>query len=195
MIFENRAFENKPSVIAFAGAARIAAGSLSEVAGAARRTLNQEPNATILVFDRRSAEVVDLDLRGSVQEVVDRYIAAGQPVPETPTPKRGRPKLGVVPREVTLLPRHWDWLARQPGGASITLRKLVEAAQKSSVAAATARAEAAYRFMSTMAGNLPDFEEAARALFAGDLETLRTFVSRWPPDIADEVMVYAEGGA
>jgi hypothetical protein len=177
---------------AFAGAVRIATGPLSEAAGAARRVLDQDPAATVLVFDRETAEVVDLDLRGSVQDAVARY-ATPSPAREAGAPKRGRPKLGVVAREVTLLPRHWDWLARQPGGASITLRKLVEAAQRSSATAAKARAEAAYRFMSAMAGDLPDFEEAARALFANDLETLETLTSRWPGDIADEVMMYAGG--
>ncbi|MFY0534142.1 DUF2239 family protein [Nannocystis pusilla] len=29
----------------------------------------------------------------------------------------GRPKLGVVSREVSLLPRHWEWLERQPSGS------------------------------------------------------------------------------
>ncbi|AWN42814.1 DUF2239 family protein [Methylobacterium durans] len=183
--------QNTRRCVAFAGTARIATGTLSEAAGAARQRLDQDPSTTILVFDRETAEVIDLDLRGSVQDVVTRYAAAQAPARETGTPKRGRPKLGVVPREVTLLPRHWDWLARQPGGASITLRKLVEAAQRSSATAAKARSEAAYRFMSAMAGDLPDFEEAARALFANDLERLETFAWQWPRDIVDEVVMYA----
>ena len=91
----------------------------------------------------------------------------------------------MVAREVTLLPRHWEWLARQPGGASITLRRLVEAARKGDTGAADARArtEAAYRFMAAMAGDLPGFEEAARALFAGDRARLEIHMSQWPPDI------------
>ncbi len=72
---------------------------------------------------------------------------------------RGRPKLGVVAREVTLLPRHWDWLNAQPGGASVALRKLVEQARRANGDADRARAarEAAYHFMSAMAGDLPAF--------------------------------------
>lgn len=166
----------------FAGTVRIAVGDLAAVAGAARRRLDKEPQATILVFNRETAEVVDLDLRGDPQEVVARH---GRPA--MPTARRGRPKLGVVSREVTLLPRHWDWLARQPGGASTTLRRLVEMARKADPDAARIRSEAAYRFMSTMAGDLPGFEEAARALFAGDRRRLAALVSHWPPDIGAEI--------
>ena len=89
------------------------------------------------------------------------------PAPRGP----GRPKLGVVAREITLLPRHWEWLAQQTGGASVAIRKLVDEARRATATTAIASAsaqEAAYRFMSAMAGNLPHFEEAIRALFADD---------------------------
>lgn len=177
--------------VAFAGSERIAAGSLTDAAAAARRALDRDPGATILVFDRETGEIIDLDLRGSVQDVVARCAATQAPGRDAEPPRRGRPKLGVVAREVTLLPRHWDWLARQPGGASITLRKLVEAAQRSSATAAKARAEATYRFMAAIAGDLPDFEEATRALFANDRGRLAVLTARWPRDIAEEVGVYA----
>jgi hypothetical protein len=168
------------SFVVFAGAVRLAAGGLAQVAGAARRHLDRDPNASILVFNRQTAEVTDLDLRGDQQAVVARH---------TPplAAKRGRPKLGVVSREITLLPRHWDWLARQPGGASTTLRRLVEMARRADSDTARDRSEAAYRFMSVMAGDLPGFEEAARALFAGDRGRLVALVSLWPADIGDEV--------
>ncbi len=179
--------------LAFARAVRIAAGSLGDVAAAARRALDDDPNTTVLVFDGDTADVVDLDLRGSEQDVAARYAVTPPSAGEASPSKRGRPKLGVVPREVTLLPRHWDWLARQPGGASITLRRMVEAAQRSTVAAAKARTETAYRFMSAMAGDLPGFEEASRTLFAGDMERLRTLASKWPHDVAEQVMTFAEG--
>src|SRR3954469_16394268 len=139
--------------VAFAGTKRLESGSLVEVAAAARRAQGGAPEATILVFNRHTAEVIDLDLRGSEQEVVARYAAE-----QSSASKRGRPKLGVVAREVTLLPRHWEWLAGQPGGASVTLRRLVEAAHKSDASASRARCETAYRFMSVMAGDLPGFE-------------------------------------
>jgi hypothetical protein len=98
----------------------------------------------------------------------------------------------VVAREVTLLPRHWEWLASQPGGASVALRRLVEAARKvgNEASAARTRVEAGYRFMSAMAGDLPGFEDAARALFAYDQDRLAQCIRAWPPDIRDQVLRY-----
>jgi hypothetical protein len=174
--------------VAFAGPVCVATGELAEVAAAAWRAQDTDPQAAILVFDRETADVVELDLRGTEHEVAARYRFQ-----ESGPAQRGRPKLGVVAREVTLLPRHWDWLARQPGGASITLRKLVEAARKSDAGAARARMDAAYRFMWTMAGNLPGFEEAARALFAGDRPGLGRWLAPWPEDIGAEVLRFLDG--
>lgn len=173
--------------VAFAGSQRLAAGSLAEAAGAARRGQDAHPDAAILVFDRETGAVVDLDLRGTVVEAAARYASPGPA-------RRGRPKLGVVAREVTLLPRHWDWLARQPGGASTTLRRLVEAARKAEAGDSRIRTEAAYRFMSAMAGDRPAFEEASRALFAGDRARLAAQMASWPADIRDEVLRFVEGG-
>lgn len=174
--------------VAFAGSMRIAAGELTETAAAARRAQDENPSAAIVVFNRETAEVVDLDLRGTERDVALRYAR-----PETSPARPGRPKLGVVAREVTLLPRHWDWLARQPGGASITLRRLVEAARKADANAARARAETAYRFMSAIAGDLPGFEEAARALFAGERSRLGAHLAAWPTDIGDEIWGLLDG--
>jgi len=175
--------------VAFAGASRVAAGPLPHVAVAARRAQDRDPAAAVLIFDRRTAEVVDLDLRGTEAEITARLT----PPPADPA-RRGRPKLGVVAREVTLLPRHWDWLARQPGGASVTLRRLVEIARKADVETGDARARtaAAYRFMAAMAGDLPGFEAAARALFAGDRARLETHMYRWPSDIREEALRFAD---
>ncbi len=172
--------------VAFAGAVRLASGPLFEVALAVRRALDRDPNLSVLVFDRRSAQVVDLDLRGSEADLAARYADLGEPAA-----KRGRPKLGVVAREVTLLPRHWDWLAGQPGGASITLRQLVEAARKAEGAGAKQRTAIAYRFMAAVAGDLPGFEEASRALFAQDRERLETWMEEWPQELHDEVLKFA----
>jgi hypothetical protein len=175
-------------LIAFAGSSRIAAGNVAEVAAAARKALSCDPHAPIVVFDAATAEVVDLDLRANEQSPL------APPSPDQGA-KRGRPKLGVVAREVTLLPRHWEWLGRQPGGASVALRKLVEAARKSGgeMEQARARAEVAYRFMAAMAGDLPDFENAARALFAGDLAELARRIAGWPPDISRQTIDFANG--
>jgi hypothetical protein len=176
--------------VGFAGALRIAVGSLPRVALAAKRALDREHDVALLIFDRRTAEVVDLDLRGSEQDVVDRLAA-----PVIAQAKRGRPKLGVVAREVTLLPRHWEWLARQPGGASVTLRRLVETARKAEASAeiSRVRTDATYRFMVTMAGDLSGFEEAARALFAIDRTALERCTVHWPPDIRDEALRFFDG--
>jgi hypothetical protein len=122
---------------------------------------------------------VDFDLRGSLDEVLARAL------PATPRPGPGRPKLGVVAREVTLLPRHWEWLEQQPNGISAALRRLVDEARKRSPDEESARLarEAASRFMWAVAGNLPDFEEASRALFAGNRERLRSLTREWPADV------------
>jgi hypothetical protein len=174
-----------PPYVAFEGERRIAAGTLGEVAAAARRAEAGEPEGAVLAFDAATGRVVDLDLRGSEDEVRARY-----PATLPASAGRGRPRLGVVAREVTLLPRQWEWLAAQPGGASAALRRLVEAARREGGAADRARAarDAAYRFMSAMAGDLPGFEEASRALFAGDEAALRTRISSWPPDVVDQLL-------
>lgn len=177
--------ELPPTFIAFASSVKIAEGALAIVAAAARRMLDSDPNTHLLVFNADTAGVVDLDLRGAESDVMVRYAA--------PAPRRGRPKLGVIAREVTLLPRHWEWLARQPGGASITLRRLVEAARKDASSASRAQAEAAYRFIVAMAGNLPGFEEATRALFAGDLVQFDERMLGWPSDIRAQALSFAGG--
>ena len=127
----------------------------------------------VLIFNDRTGHQVDLNLSGTDEEVAARHApvpeeavasASDGAPPEAPR-GRGRPKLGVVPREVTLLPRHWDWLAAQPGGASVALRwsNRRAATTKSATASANGR-EAAYLFMCSLAGNLPGFEEATRAV-------------------------------
>jgi hypothetical protein len=151
-----------------------------EVALAVKRASGAGVVDPILVFDDDTGAAVDFDLRGD-----EAAIAARMTPPATEPRGRGRPKLGVVAREVTLLPRHWDWLAAQPGGASVALRKLVEAARKDADGADARRAarDAAYRFMSAMAGDQPGFEEAARALFAGDADRLAREAADWPADV------------
>lgn len=164
------------SLAAFAGHRLLAHGPEAEVAAAIRRALDGGETAPVLAFDDADGRVVDLDLRG--QE------APTPPPPAAgPARGRGRPKLGVVAREVTLLPRHWDWLAAQPGGASVALRKLVEAARRDPAAHRAAARDAAYRFMSALAGDMAGFEEASRALFAGDREQLAERTAAWPPDV------------
>jgi hypothetical protein len=177
---------------AFDGARMIAAGPLKEVALAVKAALAAGAAGPVLTFGDADGAVIDLDLRGSDAEIVARL---GASVDEAPPPRgRGRPKLGVVAREVTLLPRHWDWLATQPGGASAALRRLVEEARRSGGAKDRERAaqEAGYRFMAAMAGDLPGFEEAARALFAKDRARFERHVASWPDDVSAYAAKLAE---
>jgi len=183
--------------LAFAGDRRIGSGSLHDVARAAREARDRD--AAILVFDSGTSALVDLDLRGSVDEVLARIPPARTSAAEEDSaisaPRGpGRPKLGVVAREITLLPRHWDWLAQQKGGASVAIRKLVDEARRVNEDADRIRLaqEAAYRFMSTMAGNRPHFEEATRALFAPDPRRFEKLIAEWPADIRDHAMRLAE---
>lgn len=172
---------SEPLYAVFQAARRLIVGPPAEAARAAHKALAAQPDAPIIVFDRATGAVVDLDLRGDEAAIQARYA----PTPETV--KRGRPKLGVVPREVTLLPRHWEWLSQQPGGASVTLRKLIDAARKGGPDP-RARVNAAYRVMVTLAGDREGFEEASRALFAGDHAALRQRLAVWPTDIGQEVL-------
>jgi hypothetical protein len=176
---------------AFAGDRRLAAGLLADVALAAQAALAGDPATPILVFDDASGRVIDLDLSGDAAAIAARY-AAPTTAPDEPRGK-GRPKLGVTAREVTLLPRHWEWLAAQPGGASATLRRLVEAARRADGDATDRRAaqEKAYRVMTALAGDRPDYEEATRALFAGDAERLAALMRSWPDDIRAYITVLA----
>ena len=175
--------------IAFDGDRRIAAGDLREVARAAKQTLDRHRDASVLIFNGVTSHAVDLDFRGSVDDVLARLPTAANTADAEPPPSRGpgRPKLGVVAREITLLPRHWEWLARQPGGASVAIRKLVEDARRGSEDKDRLREgqEAAYRFMSAMAGNRPYFEEAIRALFAPDPRRFKELIAGWPADVRD----------
>jgi uncharacterized protein len=175
---------------AFAGPRRLAHGARAQVALAVKAALERGESDSILVFDDREARPVEFDLRGSPQDVAARYAEATNEPGHAPddTPRgRGRPKLGVVAREVTLLPRHWDWLAAQPGGASVVLRRLVDAARHASEAKDRTRVaqEAVHRFMTALAGNLSGYEDALRALYAGDRAGFEAASYAWPNDVRD----------
>ena len=180
--------------IAFEEDRRIGSGDLREVARAARLALGRHPNASILIFNGQTSAVVEVDFRGSVDDVLARIPHSEPPAADEVTsvaaPRGpGRPKLGVVAREITLLPRHWDWLAQQKGGASVVIRRLVDEARRNGDDGNRVRLaqEAAYRFMSVMAGNRPHYEEAIRALFANDAPRLATLIAEWPADVRDHV--------
>jgi uncharacterized protein len=185
-----------PTCTAFAKQRRIASGTLEHVALQAKPAFDR--GESVLIFDDATAQPIEIDFRGNAADLRQRLAQrdAAQPRgPETPRGP-GRPRLGVVAREVTLLPRHWEWLSRQPGGASVALRKLVEEARRQNGDADRTRQarETAYRFMSAMAGNFESFEEAARALFAGDGPRFATMVAAWPADIRDHATRLATDG-
>ncbi len=188
---------SSPACIAFEGGNRVAAGAVADVALAVRkRAGGRHP---ILVFDYDTGRQIEIDLRGTDKDIRARHATPSLHADENETPEAtrrgpGRPKLGVVPREVTLLPRQWDWLNAQPGGASVALRKLVDEARKARGRADTVRArqEAAYRFMSAIAGNLPRYEDATRALFAGDAAGFSQLTDPWPADIREHARHLAD---
>jgi hypothetical protein len=170
---------------------------LIDVALAVKAIVAEDPTARFLTFSDGTGHVIDLDLRGTTAEIVSRL---AKPTRRTEGPPgsprqnsevdavsrgRGRPKLGVVAREVTLLPRHWEWLALERGGVSAALRRLVDEARRADGGQTRSRVaqETAYRFMSAMAGNLPGFEEASRALFAGDQDRFAEHIAAWPADV------------
>jgi len=148
------------SYSAFSGFDHIASGSLSQVYAACGQDS--------LIFDRQTGRVVDIDPRFP---------------PTEDGPRPGRPKLGVTPREITLLPKHWDWLATQPGGASVALRKLVEEASRNPKAQQRAQRDAVYRLATALVGNAPGYEEAMRALYAGHGEDFAAHIEAWPTDV------------
>lgn len=188
---------------AFAGPRIVAFGPLADVAVAVRLQASSPDGPAVLIFDDATGRPVDIDYRGSDADIRARIAAQGgiadsgppdsgaRPASgasqDTGAPRGpGRPRLGVVAREVTLLPRHWEWLSAQPGGASVALRRLVDEARKAGAGRDRMRAaqEAAYRFLSAMAGNEPGFEEATRALFAADRSRFDNLAAGWPPDVA-----------
>lgn len=192
---------SKPST-AFEDHRLLLSGPLVEVALAVKTAVEEGSLRTFLVFDDATGRVIDLDLRGSKADIVDRLSHPPQHImgryasrPNKPSefvedeasePRgRGRPKLGVVAREVTLLPRQWEWLATQPGGASAVLRRLVDEARRSGGSRQHRRAaqETAYQFMLGIAGDLPGYEEGLRALFADDRTKLEQCIAAWPVDI------------
>lgn len=168
---------------AFAGETRIASGSLAEILPAVKLAADAGA-ARLLVFNDLTGRQVEFDLRGELPEVIARLCSVEILTTTKPT-GRGRPKLGVTAREVTLLPRHWEWLSKQPGGASAALRRLVEDARRTGAETVRQAADAAYGVMSVLAGDLPGFEEAARAFFAKDYTRFEEYAAAWPPDVGD----------
>ncbi len=172
------------SYAAFSGDRLIAFGPLPEVLRGTKAFLTENEDASILIFDDASGQQIDFDLRGTLAQVLERAL----PSPERAGP--GRPKLGVVAREVTLLPRHWAWLERQPSGSSAALRRLVDEARKRDPDEQRTRRtrEAVSKLMTALAGNREHYEEASRALFAKDDALYAHLIRSWPRDVRDHLL-------
>jgi uncharacterized protein len=179
---------------AFLGVRVVAGGPLQYVISTVKDSLDDSGLTQLLIFDDSTGKQIDVDFRGTTDVVLKRLVERfgdlpGRDVNHEPTRRVGRPKLGVVSGEVTLLPRHWEWLKSQPGGASVTLRKLVDEARRAGEKQSKVREsqEATYRFMTAMAGNFHQYEETLRALYAGDSGRFYHFISDWEPDVRDYI--------
>jgi uncharacterized protein len=178
---------------AFAGNRLIVSGNVKTMLLETKRCLDGGETERVLIFDDRTGEQVDFDFRGTPDEVTSRLAShphfAGSDSQDKPRTGPGRPKLGVVCREVSLLPRHWEWLEQQPGGMSVALRKLVDEARKRAPGQQRARAarDAASKFMWAMAGSFPGFEEASRAFFANEHERFKDLIGEWPDDVRKHI--------
>ena len=176
---------------AFAGETRIASGEVSTMLLGVKRCLDAGETRPILIFEDLTGMQVDFNLRGTPEEILanlsvhPHLVQADNPLSQNPGP--GRPKLGVIGREVSLLPRHWEWLNRQPSGASAAIRRLVDEARKQNAARDRARQarDAAAKFMWAIAGNRPGFEEASRALYAKNRDRFNALTEAWPEDIRE----------
>ena len=179
---------------AFSGVRVVASGSLHHVVSTVKDVLAERDLTQLLLFDDTTGKQIDVDFRGKKDDVLDRlgerFDALSSMEAEHHSTRRvGRPKLGVVSGEVTLLPRHWEWLKSQPGGASVTLRKLVDEARRAEGKQSKIREsqEATYCFMTAMSGNFHQYEEALRALYAGDSNLFYHFIDDWAPDIRNHI--------
>lgn len=174
---------------AFASHRLVASGRLPDVAMACKKVLDAGAQEPLLVFDDHSGRQLEIDFRGTPKQVLARLrtqvATSDAPAAAQPARGPGRPKLGVVAREVTLLPRHWDWLGEQSGGASATLRRLVEDARRGNGPRERARraGEALERFMLAMAGNFPGYEEASRCFYRADRTGFDARTAKWPKDV------------
>lgn len=180
-----------PTYTAFQGQQRLITGPLRDVLTHLKTLVDsgqRNPNHLLLIFNDQTGRVADFNLNGTLQQILDR---------EAPLPRTGpgRPKLGVVSREVSLLPRHWEWLESHPNGASAALRRLIDEARKADPAGERRRQATlpTDRFLTVMGGDLPGAEDASRALYQGDGPTFRRLVQDWPDDIRQHALHLSAG--
>lgn len=176
--------DDEKSYVAFAGERQIASGPLRDTLTATKAFIDSSSDPRVLIFEDQTGRQLDFDFQGSLAEVLERAL----PAPERVGP--GRPKLGVVSREVSLLPRHWAWLEEQPQGISAALRRLVDEAKKRDPDEQRARRarEAISKLMTALAGNAEHYEEASRALFANDHARFRQLIRTWPKDVRGHLL-------
>ncbi|TDQ66561.1 hypothetical protein ATL17_0559 [Maritalea mobilis] len=176
---------------AFVGSHLVASGPFAEVVHEVKRHHDENPNDMILIFDHKESRPIEVDLRGSMEDVYARLEQQKKPLPpKAKVKKPGRPKLGVVSKEVTLLPKHWEWLTQQRGGASVTLRRLVGEAMKAAdpMAAQRSAQQSTYRLMTAVAGDMPNYEDAIRALFAAEEDEFVNIIADWPKGLREHIM-------
>jgi len=171
--------EQERTYSAFVGEQLISSGTFDTMIAVVKAAFDLDSGTLFLIFEDQTGRQVDFDLRGTLEQ------AKARAFPAMPKAGPGRPKLGVTSREISLLPRHWEWLEQQPNGASAALRRLIDDARKHGPDEMKARQtrEALVRIMSAMAGNQPGYESACRALYAGDRQEFEELILSWPVDI------------
>ena len=170
-------------------------GFLEDVVLKVKKRLEKSPESQIVIYSDATGKSMDFNFQGSEKEVLKRLEVYTTPENTTEASSGpGRPKLGVISREVSLLPKHWEWLATQSGGASNTLRKLVEENMKKTSGVLTVKTaqERTYKFMSVEAGDLENYEEALRALYRKDKERFTSEIKTWPRDVQKHILELAK---
>lgn len=147
---------------AFLNDRRLASGSLTDILGAIAA---HGEGRRAIVFDDATGELVKLGRPEEIERASSGALA------------------DVRDLRVSLLPRHAAWLAAQAGGPSAAIRRLVDAARRDGVGRDRQARDAAYRFLSMTAGDRPGFEEACRALYAGNSERFEQAARDWPADL------------
>lgn len=177
--------ERENTYTAFENHSLLFHGPLADVVLKVKQRLGKSDHSSVLIFSDSTGKILDFNFQGSEKEVAKRLEVYTQDPQPHEQSGPGRPKLGVMSREISLLPRHWEWLATQPGGASATLRKLVEDAKKKTEGTLSIKQiqERTYKFMSVLAGDLPGYEEALRALYKRDKRGFLEHSTPWPKDI------------
>ena len=186
--------ETQGTYTAFEGTTRLFRGSFQEVVLKVKERIGRAEHSTVLIFSDDTGKTMDFNFQGSVKEVLRRLEIYVSKEESRPASGPGRPKLGVISREVSLLPRHWEWLASQQGGASATMRKLIEEARKRSSTRISVKQiqERAYRFMSVVAGDMKGYEEALRALYKADRKSFLLHTQDWPADVRSHAIELAK---